>query len=943
MAYSFGDPQLKLPPIKKEHTVGTISGGEEAHWDRHGLHRDKHGLTRLPPIGRLHSLRPPASHKSYSSTNESQSVTKENSPSEREKLRSQRSSIGSAKNSSLKRMEASNEAERDTKFNGVDFKQSLNDSHMKKTARDGSHMGSSSLCHLELRSISKIPVVSPDEDATPLCNQERTNRRGSMSFPNLRRLKRSSGLAKSSPELSYKRMKKPREEVSVGENSRSASTSVRDVDNAVLFNLRKPDIKWDKMQELRKEGSRNQRGDLFRHPQSSPSSPICSEPATKQKAHRGRKSLNDINDVGQLVQGKRASISPPKKQNLMTDVMGLQIKGRSCPQNERETSRSHATSRHHAESPALHSSLCDDRKPSVHDFHQILKILPTEEGDLKHHKVPSSQSQGMDASVYDLREFLMLAAEASGRQQKNLKSKELTANANHLSPKQDVQSDSPGRKGSVYDLMEFLSLGSGRNSASTSENSSGDASPRGLLSPKEPTGTKAVLSRSQPNDDPRRSSTYSLLEFLSLSPRSAGANPDNETGGQSYETDGLNSQEPDVGRASASKENRSLSLYDLAEFLSMTSGFPPLVRISASDQSAGQQPGAASSSRRGSMYNIQEILSHLEREAEESKLLITPESPNSVGKGGLTPQSPRPTAASSGYSTANNSPQLVEVTVSNDANDSKRSMSVYDLREFLSMYASCQQNPPNQLMFSGPSCRKFSGASQSGVSIQVTDENNQSLDYDFNDDVFQPTGLDSGEGLSKRNSSYDLREFLNLLNCDDSPLRRRLSSVSSGFSEGGNAPGNHGIGSNFGAKENDERPQLSPRQDSEGSLSLYDLNEFLSLLNTDESPLRRRLSSTNDGMGTQAKKQVRSPLLPPPEESPEKGLYNLEEILTALNDSFAEQKRNSESTTIAVENEASPVGEISIQVPQFSSMHDRKNPIRFTVKKTGSLKSFPET
>lgn len=124
-------------------------------------------------------------------------------------------------------------------------------------------------------------------------------------------------------------------------------------------------------------------------------------------------------------------------------------------------------------------------------------------------------------------------------------------------------------------------------------------------------------------------------------------------------------------------------------------------------------------------------------------------------------------------------------------------------------------------------------------------------------------------------------------------------------------------------------------------MSLYDLGEFLSLLNTDESPLRRRLSSAGDIMTGEGEIGVRTPALT--RSDSEKGLYSLEEILTLMND--LEQKRISENTSGELE-----VGcgeEISIQVPTLPPKTDKVNtqPLssRKRLQSQRSLKSVPET
>ena len=357
--------------------------------------------------------------------------------------------------------------------------------------------------------------------------------------------------------------------------------------------------------------------------------------------------------------------------------------------------------------------------------------------------------------------------------------------------------------------------------------------------------------------------------------------------------------------------------------------------------------------KRESTYNLQEILSKLQREGDE-KSHISSATTNSNAKDNFASPSP-PMTASSGYSTASDSATSAK-TKHSEASTSNRQMSVYDLKEFLSLYAAQQSQPNQQQLTSAMLRRKFSGVSQSGVSIHVTDESNRSIDSEVFEDVFLPVpappGPDPGGSSHKRSSVYDLREFLNILNDDDSPLRRRLSSVSSSSSK----PSESEPESNFFANsrksdshsayesENNTaaatRPQLSPRQDSGGSMSLYDLGEFLSLLNTDESPLRRRLSSTGEIMVGEGEIRVRTPVLSGSDS--EKGLYSLEEILTLMND--LEQKRINENTS--GETEVDSGEEISFQVPTLPPKTEKMNtqPLssRKRLQSQKSLKSVPE-
>ncbi|KAJ7356181.1 hypothetical protein OS493_025932 [Desmophyllum pertusum] len=880
---------------------------------------------------------------------------------------------------------------------------------------------------------------SLDEDLMPLCKDSVMHRRGSSTFQTSGKLTRSRRLAKSSPELSNRKINlRLRADGSARESavstlaaglspaSRSRIThprlSVHDIDGSVLSHLQNTVKSEEKSKDYgkRRGGHSNHRcqNEGVSQPQSTPSSPVCSESANKAqiKQQKGRKSLNDITDAQQFTDRGRPSLMP-KKQNLVHEAEVLKIEGKSCPQNERESQQDPRT----ATCDTLHPPQQGEKRNSLYDLQQILTLLqrddlkrqttsPAASASRNTNATSNASDKTSNASVYDLREFLMMAAaekSSAGQMKMTTTSKlaasktQTNASSHLLSPVQERENARDDRKGSVYDLMEFLSLGGNAGgeteSGGTSENSSRAPSPRILLSPRGVVPSNDFLSVAKRGEEGRRSSTYDLLEFLSLSRSGTSSRSDS---GQSSpalhvnEPSGPENEESELGRHK--KENRSLSVYDLAEFLSMNSDVPPVVRVTPSDEEQTEHSAMDSGAgvkndfhkprgsvydlremlgvmqqehetKRESTYNLEEMLSYFQREADgdESSQLASASavmhSVNSHEKDTFSSPSP-PKTASSGYSSASDTVPSTLSAKNLDTNDNNtRQMSVYDLREFLSLYAAqqIQSLPANQQLTTTVLRRKFSNISQSGVSIHVTDESNRSVaDSEVCEDVFLPVpGVEAGPSDSsrKRSSIYDLREFLNILNADESPLRRRLSSVSSASSKSSesgseSSPNStlksdtNSAASNFGANENNtaSRPQLSPRQDSGGSVSLYDLGEFLSLLNTDEAPLRRRLSSASDIIAAQGGDiRVRTPVLS--RSDSEKGLYSLEEILTVMND--LEQKRLNENAS--GEFEADSGEEISIQVPTLPPKTDKTSAQSFCPRKRlqtqRSLNSVPET
>ena len=996
MAFAFGDSYFKLPPITDSESSVEIDG-ENSKRGSAGIVRDKHGLVRLPPIVRLDSLR------SASSASRLRKETKTPITAESD---SELSTLGTPLKISHKmeslRQGSANKRKKYTTGKREDETKLIKERTVMKTNEDeallfdskNSSRGKQIGTRVRLGANSLLDEPG-DEDFTPLYKDSMIRRRGSSTLQTLGKLTKSHRLAKSSPELSNRRINsrvradgtiKSSLPAGLRPSSRSRFSqprlSIHDIDGSVLSHFQNTSKIEEKPSVHFKPRHRsNQRwiNDEAGQPQSTPSSPVCSESANKEIKHEGRKSLNDITDAQQFADRRRPLLTP-KRQSFIQGSEVLKIEGKSCPQNERETQKERAPAE--CLTDTLHPPQQGEKRHSLYDLQQILTLL--QEENLKR-KTPSTAStprntsassnasgdKKLNSSVYDLREFLKLAAAEASNSTAGQNKKKTKASSHLLPPGQERENPPSERKGSVYDLMEFLSLGNSgeTESGSASENTSRAPSPRIMLSPHGVSGSNDLLSVARRAEEERRSSTYNLMEFLSL-PRSGGSSRSDSgpsspalQGDEPAFPSGVKNEESELERHK--KENRSLSVYDLAEFLNMTSSIPPLVRVTPSNEEqtskTGTESGGAAKKdfhkpresvydlremlsvfqqehekKRESTYNLQEILSYYQREADEASQLASATA--KVPQKDTSPSPPM--TASSGYSTASDSAPSASAK-NLDANSPNRQMSVYDLREFLSLYAA-QQNQPNQQQLPAALLRrKFSGVSQSGVSIHVTDESNRSVDSDVFEDVFLPVpGAEAGvpDTSSKRGSIYDLREFLTLLNADDSPLRRRLSSVSSASSKSSESESESTAAN---AKSAESRPQLSPRQDSGGSISLYDLGEFLSLLNTDESPLRRRLSSASDVISAQGDSGARTPVLSRTDS--EKALYNLQEILTVLND--LEQKRNSENASGELETDT---GEgISIQVPTLHPKTDNLNAEPLSPRKRlqpqQSLNSVPES
>lgn len=1027
MAFTFGDSYLKLPPITNESAVEI--DGENSKKGSSTRVRDKHGLVRLPPIVRLDSLRStPLRAQSYSMKSGTKTDESE----------SEMPAIGSSLKTSTKMgvlQQGSSYQERKYTEKREDQMKLINEPAVKETKEverrffDGDHQskGEENTGRFPSKAGSKM---GQSEDEVALLSADSIGkRRGSTMIRKAQKLSRSRRLAKSSPELSNRKITLEQQagvlyvkgntvtsrispELFPESSSRTlnARLSVHDIDGSVLSHLRNT-AKSEEKPKLREKRSRSQKSCLIRQPLSTPNSPVCSKSAnTTEYKQKGRKSLNDITEtVKQFIDRRRPSISLPKKQNLIDNAEGLKIEGKSCPRGEKDDPCPSALS----PIVSLQPPQVKEKRHSLYDLHQILSLLQDE--DLRQpassNGAPadssSSASNGSEsnkssnASVNDLREFLKSATAAEASKEKQLKKTpentlisgkmQGSPSTNLLPPDKEPERlpAEDARRGSVYDLMEFLSLGSSSHhagSTSTSQASSRSTSPRGAG------GKRDWLSVGETgSNETRRSSTYDLMEFLSLPRSGASSRPESGKSNASYQSDsstkstdhrndeqksGRNSREyrslsvydlleflsmtsdapalagvktsgqggdttPCIGRNGhdetdeISRENRSLSVYDLAEFLSITSGVPPLVRVTTSEETQGKDKANSTQSvqsdkegiyKKDSLYDLRETLNVMEEERETGSESAD-NSPESTSAFDAKPREPChssfPKSCSRGYS-SDSATEASNLQARDNTNT--RQMSVYDLREFLSLYAAQQSTQGHQI----PSwfTRKFSSASQSGISIHVTDESNRSLDFET-DDVFLPVpgGEPTLSEPPKRGSVYDLREFLSILNADDSPLRRRLSSASSSScktSETITEPylsstksDRNSTGSGFDTNNGEtaqSRPLLSPRQDSGGNVSLYDLGEFLSLLNTDESPLRRRLSSAGDAGG------IGEPRSPKNDsESLKSPLHSLKEILRVSND--LEQKRISESA--ASDLGAGTGDEISIPVPSLATRNEK--------------------
>ncbi|KAK3741551.1 hypothetical protein QZH41_002933 [Actinostola sp. cb2023] len=420
------------------------------------------------------------------------------------------------------------------------------------------------------------------------------------------------------------------------------------------------------------------------------------------------------------------------------------------------------------------------------------------------------------------------------------------------------------RRGSTYDLLGFLSLNAkgktGKEQSCQGETSETPAPSHFLFPGPNETGKAEEL---------RRSSAYDLIEFLSLR--------QNEENLKSESNQSQSRQSQPVSLRLPSEDpdqdpSRKGSIYNLEEFLDLShkniSTVPKVLhKETGPSENALLSPRLPSTLnfKRDSIYDLQEFLGILQKEAEETRLPLKPTEKDLTKDGD---------AASDDSTTEVTNPHL-QKDKSIDADALKpeelyknRSLSIYDLRDFLSLYAAqSQSNVGNQLR------RKPSEISQSSIMINVSEDEHGNSNVD---DVFLAVPVE-GSSVRKRSSIASVAELNELLTILNDTTRKKSIS-------------------DRGA------PTPVSRHDSGGAKSFCDLGEFLSVLNSDNSPLRRRLSSIS-GRGSRCPSSLSRN-----DSSGSSSLYDLEEFLAVLNDSGQRKEENAE---------------ISIPVPQLPSRLDR--------------------
>lgn len=931
MASTFGDQSYsKLPPIRK----GSLKDSEDFHEETEtdsthviDFNREGHGLVRLPPIIRVDSsLNTTRQRESqdesrgiptsvvYSENKDSAFVASRrlsNDFPSRQKLYSSQTDIQLHE---TRRADEKRKLEENTTSDSSDY---LGDSHLVKSDTHGCTIprleidtfGEHNLDHIKTTSLLNTRQV------------DRSSRRASLIAAEPQKLHRGRRLAKSSPELSSTRKiyNSPIRESKVASKGRAdietiaASCSGSDSKNERLQFDTSVNISSKDQESPRSPRNGNGRGITrkteFKHkvntkgeflPHSSPSTPVVHLMSDDNLSPReGRQSLGDINNIIAPQRVKKTSIVSTRKKLPIRDEIkkeSLRVDGKTCPKNERLSSRATSSFRPHQPSRDgfLRPPESRIKRDSLYDLQQILSMLNTE--DKSSNPSNPSKRENRSSSVYDLNEFLKMSSFGEqpapvttiGQQTNNS-----SGSAESLLVPRLVE---PGnRRGSTYDLLEFLNQLNLAAAKTKDPPGQGSEILANTAVSRKQTGNAPFLSpgdSENASSSARRPSAYDLMEFLSLSRGSQNEEPANTDDASRTQS----SIKLPINAGAEQGDPRKNSVYNLEEFL----GLPKTVPTGSTVHDLGTSPAPNTpllspklpskfNFKRDSIYDLQEFLGILQSEADGKQ-----SSGQTEDKKASKPSV---------------SPGLLEDQQGTDQTDTvsgvelhkNRSFSIYDLREFLSMYAS--QSQPTTIASQNRG-RKASSISQSSIMINVSEDEfgNGSVE-----DVFLAVPVE-GALARKRSSVSDLSELLNILN---DPSRKRihsnLSSAKSTSSErrSSNAP-----------------PSPVSRHDSGGGKSLYDLGEFLNVLNSDDSPLRRRLSSVSDRGNCTPSGLSRN------DSSGGSSLYDLEEFLTIMNDNGKEENENME------ENNGQ---DICIPVPQLPSRSERIGSERMTLVKRTSL------
>ena len=647
-------------------------------------------------------------------------------------------------------------------------------------------------------------------------------------------------------------------------------------------------------------------------PHSSPCTPVIQVMTDDDLSPReGRQSLGDINNIIAPQRARKTSIVSTRKKLPTRDEIkkeSLRVDGKTCPKNERLSNR--AASSFRPRQPSRDGFLRPPetrmKRDSLYDLQQILSMLNME--DKSADSSGPGNRENRSSSVYDLKEFLKVSSFGEQPAPVPTNSKQSTKNSGNAESLLVPRLVGPGnRRGSTYDLLEFLSQLN--HAAAKTKDPPGQASgsaAKTTLTNNQTGNAGALLTpgdTEKGTSNMRRPSAYDLMEFLSLSrPVSSQSEQLTKASTERGSSQTVPSLKLPLNSGPEQDEPRRNSVYNLEEFLG-------LAKTKPTASSTGHESGTAPTPntpllspnlpakfkfKRESIYDLQEFLGILQKEADGK-----PNSGQNEDK-----KASRPIVRPGTELDQAGKDQLDIVTAEPQKS---RSLSIYDLREFLSMYASQSQAQPT---IPGQSRgRKASSISQSSIMINVSEDEfgNNSVE-----DVFLAVPVEGALGR-KRSSVSELSELLNILN---DPSRKRVhSSLSSAKST------------------NSERssvasPSPVSRHDSGSGKSLYDLGEFLSVLNSDDSPLRRRLSSVSDRGNCTPSALSRN------DSSGGSSLYDLEEFLTIMNENAKEENEN---------NEEYNGQEICIAVPQLPTRSERNGNERSTLVKRASLTSSMTT
>ena len=1051
MAFSPGESFSKLPPIKTEESILSEKGCSQTAAKPSdstifcGLNRKRHGLVRLPPIVRLDSFQ---TLENKTQSKESEDLTIQLEPDDYEFNDQTNSfSLGAEPQQPILCSSFTNGSDSitdkdrvriytdvkssDSNFNFIQNprkKASFFRTRMKnvKVPYDRLHDTTSQKdTALQVESISSLKKVHTTNRMTKTVTDLKRNNTKvpvreyrNLTVSQFRRKIYYSNSKKSSngKEINSKSERTENDSLCRGEQQKEFQRTIN------RSYLEKPPNNYIMQKEQNNRNKRNGKR-LFSNAKSTPASPTFSKSNSIENRTTGP--LDSAYDLIATPSNNKLSLQSSTVENQSTRKSNkLCVEGRNflptgrenCKVDNLETENNAKSNsgKNLSKIPSFYDKkdlVFDIQPPSLLNTHETSMSCDSDNFHI------SNARESQSSSTYDLKQILVSSMKRSEIPERKCKDPvQTTKHFLSVEHSPSVDQNEESRRLSAYDLLEFLQL----SNANSNENNTHCVLKRPVIQEQQKTcpvigSTSLEIPEPSSDSETRRSSKYDLIEFLSLNRPIENAKLETNIVADITESVSdkqnrkklkmVDSQEGDI-----SKTMRSTSIYDLKEFLAINTLGGKSDKIQESRKSEANNltlKNGQSEKKFVSSENTQQtqttrprLSTHSQKSAKEQMSLlgvnITSNETLNISRKerasslydlkeflslntAVVSENKKKSLlvakdASSGSTNVNK--QFLQTEVAPDG-IAKRG-SVYNLHEFLQVLqdesekirdniqglksvsnketrnirtdlkdssgystdcAETNTHAPKQTAPEQPPKRKPSVTQLAPDDLVDLLKLTRSQQFAFGRKASNITLLSSAGSLDgpddvflcvpgtarKRSSVYDLKEFLGLLNTEESPLRRRLSSVLS-------------------KKQSEDNPSPTPeplsRSDSGEVKSLCDLSEFLATLNKDDSPLRRRLSSASSSVGGSSSNN-RTPVQH--QDSEEVKFYSLDEILTALNEMASKESETKQNNS--AENE------IRIPVPNFThaktlvEMKDTgttRNQLKTRLSGSSTLKSVPE-